>query len=229
MVKPFARTASAIVLGVALTACESTATSRLRGAGDSGFLSDYSQLREVSKSQGRIVREWASPKFVPANYRAIMLDPLIFYPEPVANEHVGADELKKMIAYADAALRQELSVRFNVVKRSGPGVAQIRIAFSSVAAQGEGLQPLQYVPIALVATMASRAAAGGAPQRAFIVAEAEATDSITGEVLGRRVQIATGERLPARLPVITLEAIRPALDELVANSFPDLSQFVMPR
>ena len=108
-----------------------------------------------------------------------------------------------MLAYANDALKRALSQRFNVVDRAGKGVVQVRIAFSGVAVKGEGLKPYQYIPIALVATLAARAATGGPPQRAFILVETEATDSVTGELLGERVRRATGERLPAGQKVVT--------------------------
>ena len=112
----------------------------------------------------------------------------------------------------------------------GPGVLQIRGAFSGVAAQGEGLKPYQYVPIAFVATMSARAATG-TPQRAFIVAEFEGTDSVTGELLGKRVRVATGERLAkvAGQQVITLDTVKPLLDELAVGAFPELAKHVKPK
>ena len=66
-----------------------------------------------------------------------------------------------MLAYSNDVLKRTLSQRFNVVDRAGPGVLRLRVGFSGVAAQGEGLKPYQYVPIAFVATMATRAAKGG--------------------------------------------------------------------
>lgn len=84
--------------------------------------------------------------------------------------------------------------------------------------------------MAFVATMAMRAATG-TPQRAFIVVETEATDSVTGELLGERVRVGTGERLAsiAGQQVVTLETVKPLLDELAAAAFPNLSNYVKPK
>lgn len=105
---------------------------------------------------------------------------------------------------------------------------RVRIAISGVGAQGQGLQPYQYIPIALIATMASRAATGGAPQRAFIIVESEGTDSVSGELLAQRVRIGTGERLKGVKSdgPLTLEGVKPLLDELAGNAFPELSKYV---
>jgi hypothetical protein len=57
----------------------------------SGFLRDYSVLQQVTDAQGRTIHAWASPKFTPANYDAILLDPLVFYPEPRPSAQVSAE------------------------------------------------------------------------------------------------------------------------------------------
>ena len=217
-----------VLLGAMLGGCASKGD--VSGDSDgSGFLRDYSSLQETKDTEGKTIQTSVSPKLTPANYNAILLDPLVFYPEPRPTEQVSADELRKMLAYSNDALKRALSQRFNVVDRAGPGVLQLRIAFSGVALQGEGLKPYQYVPIALVATLATRAATGGAPQRAFIVVESEATDSVTGELLGERFRVATGERLPAGQKAVTADSLRPLLDELALQSFPELAKYVRPK
>jgi Protein of unknown function (DUF3313) len=226
--KSIAGRSGAILLVVILGACATGAD--VKQTEGSGFLRDYSRLLETKDAQGKAVRVWMSPKLTPANYDAVLVDPLVFYPEPRPNEHVSAETLHQILAYSNDAFRQAVSQRFRVVDRAAPGVLRIRAAFTGVAAQGEGLKPYQYVPIAFVATMAARAATG-TPQRAFIVVEVEGTDSVTGELLAVRARLGTGERLTkvAGQNVITLETVKPLLDELAAATFPELSKHVKPK
>jgi len=198
---------------------------------DSGFLRDYPSLKEAKDAAGTTIRAWVNPKFTPATYNAILLDPIVFYPEPKPSERVSAEALKEMLTYSNDVLKKSMGTRFNVVDRAGPGVVRIRIAFSGVAPQGEGLKPYQYIPIALVATMAVRAAEGGAPQRAVIVLETEATDSATGELLGMRVKVGTGERLAkfGGKDPLTLAVVKPLLDEMAGRAFPELGKYVKPK
>lgn len=234
MNKAIAEKVGVVFLAAILGACTvtgttatGTAASAPNATGGSGFLRDYSRLAETKDAQGKAIRAWVSPKLTPANYNAILLEPLVFYPEPRPNEQVNAATLQQILAYANDTLKRSLSQRFRVVDRPGPGVLRLRGAFTSVASEGEGLKPYQYVPMAFVATMAMRAATG-TPQRAFILIETEGTDSVTGELLGERTRVATGERLAsvAGQQVVTLDTVKPLLDELAAGAFPDLANYV---
>ncbi len=78
--------------------------------------------------------------------------------------------------------------------------------------------------MAFVVTMAK----GGPGQRAFIVGEVEATDSVTGQLMGMRVRTGTGERL-AKIgdkEAMTLQTVKPLLDELAGQAFPELGKYV---
>jgi hypothetical protein len=220
-----------IGLGIAVIAAAVAGCATDKGAANSGFLQDYSRLHTAKDTTGKTVRAWVSPKLTPQNYHALLVEPIVFHPEPAPSERVSGDDLRQMLAYSNETLKRSLSQRFEVVDRPGPGVVRLRIAFSGVGAEGEGLKPYQYIPIALVATMATRAATGGAPQRAFIVVEVEGTDSVSGELLGQRVRVGTGERLKGlgSEGPLTLELVKPLLDELAAQSFPELAKYVRPK
>jgi hypothetical protein len=198
---------------------------------DSGFLRDYSRLQETQDSAGKTVRAWTSPKLAPDNYNAIMLDPLIFYPEPRPSERVSAQALDQILNYTNDVLRQSMGARFKLVNTPGPGVARIRAAFSSVGSKEEGLKPYQYIPLAFLVTTASRAASG-TPHQAFIIVEVEITDSVSGQLLGSRVRVLTGEGLAKAVgekDPITLQLVKPVLDAGAKNAFPELSKYIKPK
>lgn len=229
MMKSIAGAMGMLALGALLVACATK--SSVTQEGNSGFLRDYSRLKESRTGSGQTIRAWVSPKLTPANYNALLVEPIVFHPEPRPTEQVSAEALQQMLAYSNDLLKRTLGERFRVVNQAGPGVLRFRVGFTSVAAQGEGLQPYQYIPIALVATMASRAAKGGAPQRAIIIAELEGLDSVSGELLGMRVRVGTGERL-AKIggeKTITLETVKPLLDEMAGDAFPELAKYVKPK
>lgn len=226
MKKPAASKVSVVILAVILGACSSGS----EVTENSGFLRDYSRLAETRDNRGNTILAWVSPKLTPAHYHAVLLDPLVFYPEPRPSEQVSEDTLQQILAYSNDTLKQSLGQRFRVVDCAGPGVLRIRAAFTGIAAQGEHLKPYQYIPVAFVATMAARTVTG-TPQRAFVVVEVEGTDSVTGELLGERERVGTGQRLPrvADQQIITLDTVKPLLDELADSAFPELAQYVKPK
>lgn len=222
MIKAMAGKLGIVVIGAMLGMGSSA--NALAEDKDSGFLRDYSRLHEIKDSAGKTVRAWVSPKFTPDNYNALLLDPIVFYPEPRPTEKVSAQALQDILAYSNDLLKRTLGKRFNLVDRAGPGVARIRIAFTSVAAKKEGLKPYQLIPIALLVTAAS----GGPGEKALIVGEVEATDSVSGQLMGERVRVGTGEKLKKieGKEAITLKTLKPLLDEIAAQAFPELGKYV---
>lgn len=223
---------SVVVMVISIAACASKGPQKELEAQDSGFLGDYSKLQWDKDAQGNPVRTWVSPKLVPSSYDAILLEPLKFYPEPRSTEQVSAEDLQKMVDYANEALKRELGKRFTLVDQPRAGAVRLRAAISGVAAEGQGLSAYQYVPIAFVATMTKRAVAG-TPQRAFIVSESELRDSLTDELLAQRVKVGTGaggklEKIAGEKRV-TLKTVKPLLDELAAAALPNLETVVKPK
>ena len=147
MKKSITGKACVVLLAVTLGAC-ATGTS-VNQTGGSGFLRDYYDLQEARDAQGKPIRVWVSPKLTPANYDAILLDPLVFYPEPRPSEQVSAETLHQFLAYSNETLKRSVSQQFKMVDHAGPGVLQIRAAFSGVAAQGEGLSLTSTYPLRL--------------------------------------------------------------------------------
>ena len=195
---------------------------------NSGFLADYSRLKEEQDSKGNPFRLWASPKLTPENYHSLIVDPIVYYPEPRPSEKVSAQVLTEILAYANEALKRIITRRgIQIVDRPGPGVVKLRVEFTSVVAKEAGLAPYQYLPIALVATLASRAATG-TPEDAVVVVESEARDSVTGELLGLKVRVGTGERLKQlkEQKVITFETVKPLIDELAENAYQEAAKYI---
>jgi hypothetical protein len=180
----------------------------------SGYLKNYSQLQQEKDPKGDVVLRFISPRFSPQKYKKVIIEPVQYYPEPQPSEHVTADTLKQIKDYVDQALRFKVGKKLQVVEQSGADTLRLRVALTAVEKSNEGLQPYQYVPVALVITGA-RAAAGAHPEQAAIFLEAEMTDSISGERLAIAVRGGTGERLTKLKgsgSIVTLDTVKPLLD-----------------
>jgi hypothetical protein len=138
----------------------------------SGFLSDYSALKDVDECQ----RVYTSSRL--REYRSFMVDPV----EVRWHEDVDSEEIA---AYCRRAMTSALEDHgLTVTSTPGPGTARIRIAVTSIseATWWKKVHP---------ASNLAGAGRGGAAM------ESEVVDSMTGEQLGAVVQSGAGNRFKA--------------------------------
>ena len=196
----------------------------------SGYLGSYSGLQEVPGSHGTRYR-WVSPELNPKKYHAVLIPDVVFYPEPQPTARVSQQTLDEIQKYATTALRRATAQKTKVVNTPGKGVVVIKVAITAVAHQEKGLAPYQYVPIAFVVTTASRAATG-TPDEAKLIMEGQATDSLTGVILGKAVRTGTGKELAKAASgekVVTLADLQPLIDAWARDVVEQTNQFVAPR
>jgi Protein of unknown function (DUF3313) len=180
----------------------------------SGYLGNYQDLKEVEGPDGEKFLRYANPIFTPANYHAVMIEKVEFYPRPVPTEQLSQETIDQIGSYLTNALHQKIGEKVQVVDRPGPGVAKLKVAITGVAGEKEGLKPYQIIPVAFVMTMASRGVSG-TPEEAKLVVEAKATDSSSGATLMKVVRVGTGEGLEKNTGgerVISLESVKPLID-----------------
>jgi hypothetical protein len=197
---------------------------------NSGYLGDgYSELKEAKDPRGDPMLAYFSPKLTPANYSAVMLDPLVFYPTPKPTKEVSEQTLREIGQYTNQTLRERIGEKVQVVDKPGPGVVRISIAFTAVRGQDEALEAYQYIPLAFVVTSASRAATG-TPQQARLLCEIKAVDSVSGERLAMQVRSGTGEALKQAAGggglQVTLASVKPVLDRWINASAEGVTRYV---
>lgn len=197
----------------------------------SGFLGDYSNLQQTQDPNGETFLRYVNPKLNPANYNAVIVEPLTMYPNAEPTDQLSQATIDQIRGYGTTCLRQAIASRVRVVNAPGPGVVKLQVAITGVASAAEGLKPYQVVPMAFVATMAVNTVAG-APQQAKLLIEARGTDSVSGEVLSKVVRTRTGERLQrvtSNMPVITFDSVKPIMDDWCDSVSKTVVQYVKPR
>lgn len=162
---------------------------------ESGFLPDYSRLQKSSAAAGGNRLAYVNPKFTPAHYNAIKLDPVVYYPAPQPTTDISMEALTQIRKEMDKALREKLGAKVKLVDRAGPGVAHVRVAITAVGVETRTLKAYQFIPVALALTGAKAVAQGGLPRDATIAIESQVTDSVSGELLYAAVRGGTGERV----------------------------------
>ncbi|KAF0866762.1 DUF3313 domain-containing protein [Pseudomonas sp. LD120] len=182
----------------------------------SGFLQDYSRLKEVKSPSGVEVMRWIDPKLDAGQYRAIYIEPTQFYPQPHATAKIPQSTLSGISQYYDQALRREAVRSLPLAQGPGPGVVVVRAAITAVTRKTEGLKPYEVIPVALVAAAVSTAA-GIRDQQTTLGTEAVFLDGGSGKVIAQVVRKGTGKPLENDTQVMKVEDVKNVIDGWAAD------------
>jgi hypothetical protein len=194
----------------------------------SGYLEDYSGLQPARDYNGESILREVNPQFDPNKYHALLIEKVTFYPPPQPTDKVTSDTLTAMASYMNKTLRQKLGERVRVVNQPGPGVARLNVAVCAVETEKVGIKVYQLLPVALVATLATRAVAG-TPETAKLLVESEVTDSVTGERLLASVREGSTEKLAKSETgerAVTLDAVKPLINRWATGAAADAPTFI---
>ncbi|OGU19857.1 MAG: hypothetical protein A2580_15300 [Hydrogenophilales bacterium RIFOXYD1_FULL_62_11] len=199
-----------LVSMVALLASFTLASAGTALAEDSGYLGDYSALKEVKDAAGDKVMRYVNPKLKPGTYTAVMIDPTQYYPSPKPSEQVSSYTLTDISNYLDKGLRDKLGAKLTIASEPGPGVLRIRPAITAVAPQTVGLKPYQLIPVAFVVSSVK-----GRGKEASIQVEVDVVDSVSGERMGASVRKGVGAKLASDNAPLTLTDVLPLLNQWI--------------
>lgn len=180
----------------------------------SGYLKDYSDVTETLDANGRAIYRYISPKLDREHYQAVLIEPTVYYPKPEPTVQLTQATMDGIAAYLDNALHQTIGEKVKIVDKAGPGVVRLNVAITALVPEKQGLAPYQFIPIAFVVAMGTRAVAGQ-PEEARLVIESRGTDSVSGETLFKGVRIGTGDSLKKveGKRVVTPEDVKPLIDK----------------
>ena len=206
--KPRLMLSALCVASIAMAGCASKIT---QPDEYSGFLSDYSQLKEAKSPSGAEVMRWVDPQLDLSRYRAVYVEPTQFYPKPQATAKIPESTLRGINDYFNQALKRELVKSLPLAQGPGPGVIVVRAAITAVSSKTEGLKPYEFVPVALVAAAVSTGA-GIRDQETTLGTEAQFLDGADGKVLAQVVRKGTGKPLSNDSQVMTAGDVKSVID-----------------
>jgi hypothetical protein len=170
-----------LAVGIMVVQCGCTA----KKAQTTGFLSDYSRLQ----AQSNVSASYMAPGNPLANYSKFIIEPVVIH------FHTGSKAIKKrskgklkeedltdLKNYMHDALVKAFESRYEIVYRSGSGVARFRVAITD-------LKKTKIVQNIVPIGKAVGSGLGGA------TLEAELLDSQTGKQIGALVESQLGKRL----------------------------------
>lgn len=199
---------SLCVAALILAGCASTITPPEQY---SGFLKDYSRLKEDKSSSGVAVMRWIDPSVKVSKYTGVYIEPSQLYPKPQPTAQIALGTLQGITQYYDQALKRELGKSLPVVTGPGPGILVVRPAITAVASKTEGFKPYEVVPIALVAA-AVNTAAGGRDQETSIATEVAFLDGGSNQVVAQVVRQGAGKNLENSQSTMVVSDARALLD-----------------
>ena len=196
------------VASIAMAGCASKVT---QPDEYSGFLSDYSQLKEAKSPSGVEVMRWVDPQLDLSRYTAVYIEPTQFYPKPQATTKIPDSTLNGINTYFNQALKRELGKSVPLANGPGPGVMVVRAAITAVSSKTEGLKPYEFVPVALVAAAVSTGT-GIRDQETTLGTEAQFLDGANGKVLAQVVRKGTGKPLSNDSQVMKADDVKGVID-----------------
>ena len=177
----------------------------------SGFLKDYSRLKEAQSPSGAVVMRWIDPKLNLKKYTSVYIEPSQLYPAPKPTEKIPQSTLNGITQYYDQALKRELSKSMPLASGPGPGVIVLRPAITAVSSATESLAPYEYIPVALVAAAVSTAS-GIRDQETQLATEAVFIDGQSQDVVAQVVRKGTGKPLANDSQVMKADDVKKVID-----------------
>jgi hypothetical protein len=199
---------SSLCFAALIAGCATTATSPDEY---SGFLKDYSLLKEDKSPSGMAVMRWIDPDLKASTFTSVYIEPSQLYPKPKPTTRIPQSTLTGITNYYDQALKREIGKSLPLATSPGPRTLIVRPAITAVSSKVEGFQPYELLPIALVAG-AVNAAAGGRDQETSIATEVAFLDSDTNRVVAQLVRKGSGKNLENDKEVMTLVDVSAVLD-----------------
>ncbi len=182
----------------------------------SGFLKDYSRLKEAKSPSGAEVMRWVDPKLKVSKYTSVYVEPTQLYPAPKPTEKIPQSTLNGITQYYDQALKREVSKSLPLASGPGPGVLVVRAAITAVSSKTEGLAPYEYIPVALVAAAVSTAS-GIRDQETELATEAVFIDGQSQDVVAQVVRKGTGKPLANDSQVMKADDVKKVIDGWAAD------------
>ena len=177
----------------------------------SGFLKDYSQLKEAKSPSGAEVMRWIDPKLDMSKFTSVYIEPTQLYPKPQPTAKISQQTLNGITSYSDQALKREISKDLPLANGPGPGVIVVRAAITAVSSKTEGLHAYEVIPVALVAAAVSTAS-GIRDQETTLATEAVFLDGASNKVVAQVVRKGTGKPLENETQAMKASDVKPVID-----------------
>ncbi|ALR76660.1 DUF3313 domain-containing protein [[Enterobacter] lignolyticus] len=183
----------------------------------SGFLKDYSNLKETTSASGKPELRWIDPHFDPKNYDNIVYNPIIYYPVPKPSTQIGQQVLDGIRNYTNQQLKQAISERRTLAAAAGPRSLIFRGAITGVNSSKEGLQFYEVIPVAMIVA-GTQAATGHRTMDTNLYFEGELIDATTNKPVVKVVRKNEGQTLANETTPMTIDTLKQVIDDMAVDA-----------
>lgn len=176
-----------------LSGCAST--NQARNTETSGFLQDYSAFRSGDEGEAQLL--YVDPSAGFGRYKQILMDPIVVYAnsEDSSLHKVQPDELKGLLDYFDATVREQLQADYTFVSAPGPDTMRLRIALTEARGANVLLSAASSVtPAGMALNGLKKAVTGASTGVGTVGAEMELVDAQSGKRLAAAVDQRVGTK-----------------------------------
>jgi len=172
-----------VLLALAGVLAGCSATSQARSVQESGFLGDYSMLREGK--EGEALRVYKNPKVNWASYNKVMLDPVtVWMGADSQMKDVSPEDQQQLATLLYVKVKDALQGDYTFVTAPGPGVLHIQAALTEADKPNAVMHTVSnIVPQMMVLSNVKKLATGTQSFAGTASVEAKITDGATGELL----------------------------------------------
>ena len=167
-----------------------------RNVEESGFLRDYSTLREGRA--GEALKIYINPKYQETctTYDKIMIDPVgIWVGKNSDTASLSVEDRQMLVNHLHGSLVNELGKHYQIVKTAQPGTLRVRAAITEAESSWVALDTVStFVPQMLVISALKEIATGTAAFVGKASGEVEITDAISGERIAAAVDRMVGKK-----------------------------------
>lgn len=183
----------------------------------SGFLKDYSHLKETTSASGKPELRWIDPHYDPKNYDNIVYNPIIYYPVPKPSTQIGQQVLDGIRNYTNQQLKQAISERKPLVETAGPRSLIFRGAITGVNSSKEGLQFYEVLPVAMLVA-GTQVATGHRTMDTNLFFEAELIDAATNKPVVKVVRKSEGKTLANETTPMVIDTLKQVIDDMAVDA-----------
>lgn len=185
-----------VVVGFFCVSCAST--HQVRKVETSGFLDDYSQLKEGKGDQALMV--YIDPDVNFDTYDKIIIEPVhLVASEDSDMAKISEEGLQAIADYFYNALNDQLSQKYTVVTEPGPGTMRLKVALTDVEGSNVVVDTMSsIVPIGMALNVIKKVATGKNMGVGSATGEMEMLDSVTGKRLIAAVDGRSGTKYTGR-------------------------------